>query len=573
MKKLSAVILSALMLSCTAAHAANIGDVIGDIYSTDIIADVDGMPIRSFSLNGKTAIIVEDLRRYNFEVGYNDNLRALYACVLGNTYTAYPDTVERGTCGEIVGHIYKSDITTSINGINVPCFSLNGEMAVAIEDIGGDITQTDRSETGMMYRWDAEKRTISLLPDFDNGVQTEIIFKKYNALPYIENGVLKYHAGLTGNGIETTVPEGSFKYPIHWGSEDGEIVGYVCDVKKDEPVQLEDGSWQMTSNRRSITHFDIDAVYRLAEAENIPLLSYDEVLKRETDRLTADGNAPEIYSFDEGAILQRGTDITIVQKSENGTNYIGSATRHNDFPPLQMTAERPCITDYEFVSAEKCDAYTGSFGDEGFETNNITGCFFTYKTAGGRYYEVYASIYGYFLNSEAVPRETDIGTLYSLGSYAPPAPGLFEHEEALTAGENTRTVPAISDISALRGTWVPVKDLAELLGGTVAVSEDGFTIEITTDKELHEISSTHIFSQNPGRCDKTLFETRSSGSSTPLNLKSRITVDGEEISTIVHRNLSGPSMRTREVNFDLPAYIFDGKVYVPLEPINNFYKK
>ena len=357
------------------AHAENIGGVIGDIYSTDIIADDDGIPIRSFSLDGKTAVIAENLRRYNFEVGYNDSLRTLYACVLENTYTASPDTVERGTCGEIVGHIYKSDITTSINGTNVPCFSLNGEMAVAIEDIGADITQTDRSETGIMYRWDAENRTISLLPDYDNGVQAEIIFNRYNALPYIENGVLKYHAGMTGNGIETTVPSGSFKYPVHWGSEDGETVGYVCDVKKDEPVQLEDGSWAMVSNRRSITHFDIDAVYRLAAAENIPLLSYDEVLKCETDRLTADGKLPDIYTFDGGAILQCGTGITIVQKTKNGTNYIGSATRNDDFPPVQMTAERPSITDYEFVSAVKTDAYTGSFANDGFETDNNPGLF------------------------------------------------------------------------------------------------------------------------------------------------------------------------------------------------------
>lgn len=388
----------------------------------------------------------------------------------------------------------------------MPCFSLNGEMAVAIEDIGADITQTDRSETGIMYRWDAENRTISLLPDYDNGVQAEIIFNRYNALPYIENGVLKYHAGMTGNGIETTVPNGSFKYPVHWGSEDGETVGYVCDVKKDEPVQLEDGSWAMVSNRRSITHFDIDAVYRLAAAENIPLLSYDEVLKRETDRLTADRKLPDIYTFDSGAILRCGTGITIVQKTENGTNYIGSATRNDDFPPVQMTAERPSITDYKFISAVRTDAYTGSFGNDGFETDNNPGCFFTYKTAGGRYYEVFASMNGYFQNSEAVPRETYIGTLYSLTSEAPPVAGHFEHEETLTADKNTRTVPAISYISGLFGPWVPAKDLAELLGGTAAVSEDGFTIEITTDKKPHEISGKYIFPKNPVMCDKTLLQ-------------------------------------------------------------------
>ncbi len=574
MKKLP-IILSALLLLCGTAHAANAGDVIGDIYSTDIVADVNGAPIRSFSLNGKTAIIAEDLRRYGFEVGYNDNLRALYVSVLENTFNPVPDDVERGKCGEIVGHIYQSDIITSINGTKVPCFSLNGEMAVAIEDIGGDITQTDRCETGMMYRWDAENRTISLLPDYDNGVQAEIIFNQYNARPYIGSGVLKYTAGLSGHGIETAVPDGSFKYSVHWGSEDGEIIGYVCDVKKDEPVHLEDGTWTMTSNRRSITHFDIDALYRLVNAEKIENLSYDEVLKRETDRLTADGAPPEEYTFgDLGAILQRGTDITIIQKSTDGSDgkekYIGTAMRLNDFLPAQLTAERPCITDWEFAGAVQTDAYNGSFGNPGFETNGNTGCFFTYKS-GGRYYEVFASMFGYFEYLEAVPRETDIGTVYSLASTAPPVAGRFEHEVNLTVGDRTSTLPAISYISGMFGPWVPAKDLAELLGGTAAVSEDGFTVEITTDKNQHEISSEHIVPENPSMCGKTLFETRAENCNTPLNLKSRITVDGKEISFEVKRSVSTAGMSTREITAELPAYIYGGRVYIPLEIIQNFY--
>ena len=197
-------------------------------------------------------------------------------------------------------------------------------------------------------------------------------------------------------------------------------------------------------------------------------------------------------------------------------------------------------------------------------------CFFTYKTAGGRYYEVFASMNGYFQNSEAVPRETYIGTLYSLTSEAPPVAGRFEHEETLTADKNTRTVPAISYISGLFGPWVPSKDLAELLGGTAAVSEDGFTIEITTDKKPHEISGKYIFPKNPVMCDKTLFTTRVPNGNTPLNLK--ITVDGEEISLAVSRSLSTAGMSIREVTNDLPAYIFGGTVYIPLEPIQNFYK-
>ncbi len=50
----------------SAAYAANVGDEIGSIYSTDILADVNGAAINSYALDGKTAIVVEDLARYGF---------------------------------------------------------------------------------------------------------------------------------------------------------------------------------------------------------------------------------------------------------------------------------------------------------------------------------------------------------------------------------------------------------------------------------------------------------------------------------------------------------------------------
>ena len=575
MKKLP-ILLCAVLFCCSKANAANIGDVIGDIYSTDIIADVSGAPIRSFSLNGKTAIILEDLRRYGFEVGYNDDLRALYACVLENTFTAQPDEVERGKCGEIIGHTYYSDITASINGVNVPCFSLNGETAAAIEDIACDITQADRSDTGMMYRWNAENRTISLLPDYDNSVQAKIVFNKYNSQPYIENGILKYTAGFTGADIPADIPDGAYKYPIRWGSEDGEIVGYAYDSKKNMPVGYEDGTREMTSKRRIITHFDIGALSRLAEAEKIGPQSFDDVLKRETDRLAESGTPPEVYSSERGTVLRSGTDITIVQKSENSdaassVKFIGTAVRHSGFPPVQMTRERPSAADYEFAGMSRTDSFDSSSDENGVQTYSTPGCFFTYKTAGGRYYEGFAGFDGYFEDLEAVPRETDLGTMYSLVSAAPPVPGRFAHSEKLSVDGNERTVPAVSYISGMYGPWVPAKDLAELLGGTAAVSEDGFTLEITTDKKEHKISSEQIIPENPSMCGKTLFETRADQSKAPLNLKSRITLDGKEVSTEVKRSVSTAGMSVREITTVLPAYIYDGRVYVPLEIIQNLY--
>lgn len=555
-------LLSAFLISCTSgALAAQNGDIIGNIYSTDIIADIDGAPIRSFSLDGKTAIIVEDLKRYGFEVGYNDYLRALYACVLENTFSAYPDTVERGVCGSIVGQIYHSDITTSINGVDVPCFSLNGEMAVAIEDIGGDITQEYRSDTGMMYKWNAENRTISLLPDYDNGVQANIVFNQYNASPYIENGILKYSRALSQSDIPATIPEGAFKYPIRWGNENGEIVGYAYDSAKNEPIQYEDGTWEMTSTPRIVTHFDIDALYRLTASENIKPISHEEILKHETELLTTETSAPSEYKLNQCTILQNADKITLICNNEYGA----TAVRSSDFPAIQITRERPASDEYEFIKAEEFSS----------DDSSVNGYMFTYKTKTGRIYSILAHEPGYFKYFEAIPRETDIGTLYSYTSIAPGGPsGMIDAKAQLTVDGNTRTVPALISNSAIINNYVPAKDIAVLLGGSAQISEDGFALEITTDGKAHAITCTNDLSGialPPNPLEKTLF---SCSSESPLSIfpASGITINGEKISTQVKRTVSTAGMSMREITLELPVKIYGGTAYINIELIQNLYK-
>lgn len=563
MKKLS-ILLSALMIfGATCAKAANIGDVIGDIYSTDIIADVDGAPIRSFSLNGKTAIILEDLRRYGFQVGYNDSLRAIYAGVLTNTYNAEPDTVERGRCGEIVGHIYYSDITASINGVDVPGFSLNGETAVAIEDIGGDITQTDRSDTGMMYKWNSENRTITLLPERDNIVKAAIVFNQYSAAPYIENGVLKYERGLCQSEILADIPAGAYKYPIRFGSSDGEIVGYAYDSGENEPVQYEDGTWEMTNKRRVITHFDIEMLSRLAADENISPMNFEDVIARETELLTENGAKPEEYTTEGGIILRQGGKITIVSKSETG---MGTALRRSDFPAIQMTREQPSAEDYEFASAEPV------YGADGA----VYSYMFTYKTGNGRIYQIQActGVAGYFQYAEAVPRTTELGTMYSVAAIPPDGgTGCALGQIKLTVDENTRTVPALLSYSYIYNPWVPAKDIAEMLGGTAKMSADGFTVELTSDGQTHNVGYTLMTSETmPEKLANTLYSDFSD-TAWSASMHGKISIDGREISKQVTRELSTAGMSTRTVTVNLDTKIYDGTVFINIEPIQNLYKQ
>lgn len=57
--------------------SANVGDIVGKIYSTDIASDIDDMPIQSYNIGGKTVIIAEDLANYGFKVVWNEAGRRL----------------------------------------------------------------------------------------------------------------------------------------------------------------------------------------------------------------------------------------------------------------------------------------------------------------------------------------------------------------------------------------------------------------------------------------------------------------------------------------------------------------
>ena len=173
MKKILCLFLASLLIGFpSAAFAAN-GDIAGNIYSTDILAYVNGLPIASYNIGGKTAIVIEDLYdkenanfNYGFDWWYQDETRTL--TVYSDGYTGFSNQeVSRGTVGEISGNIYETDIKVIFNGSEVPEFNIGGRTAVCIEDLG----TADDSDPNWRYGysrylckfvWNESDRTVSL---------------------------------------------------------------------------------------------------------------------------------------------------------------------------------------------------------------------------------------------------------------------------------------------------------------------------------------------------------------------------------------------------------------------------
>lgn len=149
----------ALCLSSAVVSAAN-GDVIGNVYPTDIKAYVNGNLVPSCNIGGKTAIILEDLEHWNTGIDYNDKLRTL----LVDTVWLNPDYAREDIplVGEVnAKHIYESDIKTYLNGTQFDsAFSLNGRMAAAIEDFAADNEYSGKYFA--KYVWNPQERAIYL---------------------------------------------------------------------------------------------------------------------------------------------------------------------------------------------------------------------------------------------------------------------------------------------------------------------------------------------------------------------------------------------------------------------------
>lgn len=168
------LVLAISMLFGTSAYA-KVGDAIGNIYTTDIAADVDGMPIKSYNIGGKTAVVIEDLREYGFYVEWNAEKRSLTVKTEYSPLKVPGYTHIKMKPGKIAGKIYETDIYVTINGLAVPSFNIGGRTAVAIEDmvdLEGERYSYDENshqgmdrfyaDTGMYYVWYGDERKISL---------------------------------------------------------------------------------------------------------------------------------------------------------------------------------------------------------------------------------------------------------------------------------------------------------------------------------------------------------------------------------------------------------------------------
>lgn len=167
MKKWSLFIFVLILLFPVTSYA-DLEKRIGVIYNSDILATVDGYPIESYALDGKTAIALEDLASYGFDIEYNNDHRKLYTAInmAVSPENYQPQTITRGVLGGIKGYTYATDITATVNGLGIKTYNIGGKLAACIEDLGDTMNSVNAwagwSNYLLRYTWNAATRTIGL---------------------------------------------------------------------------------------------------------------------------------------------------------------------------------------------------------------------------------------------------------------------------------------------------------------------------------------------------------------------------------------------------------------------------
>lgn len=261
-KRITVLLLLLLLIFPSHAGASSVGDVVGYIYSTDIVAYVDGMLIPSYNIGGKTVIIAEDLIDYGFEVNWNGELREL------SIYTAEMPTVppvpnissEALSPGQIVGDVYYSDITVNMNNVGINAYNIGGKTAIAFDEIGGNLPVRNANKelgytmNGFREVWDGKAR-ISYLEVLRKGSSVELNGNRYliQYLDYYDKGTnvelsrveLDGTVSLIGTGTgmlgDETAPNGYFPESLlrqifgdRWHLDDGRL---TLDLRG-KPVQI-----------------------------------------------------------------------------------------------------------------------------------------------------------------------------------------------------------------------------------------------------------------------------------------------------------------------------------------------
>lgn len=156
-----AALLCATMFAAPAAARA-VGEPLGWVLASDIVAYIDGCPIRSYNIGGYTYVVAEDLADYGFGVEWRPESMQL---VIRTERTAAPEgyTADYTPAGQALAagtpvmQYLHTNITTMIGEKAVVGYNIGGYTCVGMDDLAAVFAAE--------YVWDAGARELRMTSD------------------------------------------------------------------------------------------------------------------------------------------------------------------------------------------------------------------------------------------------------------------------------------------------------------------------------------------------------------------------------------------------------------------------
>ena len=294
MKKLCILFSIMMLIFIGSTSFAKIGDVVGNIYSTDIKAYINNFPVKAYNIGGRTCVPIEDV---TMGCSYNNDYRTLLITSFDPSLikrNVEPSTTNK--VGKVIGNIYSTDIKTFFYDARLASYNIGGKTCVALEDLGG---VGNFSSMGGVCFWNPDARTISLDILYDNRTEMMDTLNDFNYGMKVENGNVTFVPELVSPGWITVDYSEIFDsygeipniiYPFYYTSGSERIlVGYTFSTLSRYFVYDDENNAQLRINEDyTFNYFYVDEIEDILMNMEHPNSERNEVIEEHIERWMAD---------------------------------------------------------------------------------------------------------------------------------------------------------------------------------------------------------------------------------------------------------------------------------------------
>lgn len=123
-----------MILLAGTAHA-KVGDNIGTVYNTDIVAYINHYAIPSYAVNGTSCIVAEDLKNFGFDVIWDNASRTLSISRNSETNVSQMTVSKVGAPASKFADLLETDIGVYGNNVKITSYAINGYTMIPIEEL------------------------------------------------------------------------------------------------------------------------------------------------------------------------------------------------------------------------------------------------------------------------------------------------------------------------------------------------------------------------------------------------------------------------------------------------------